>query len=443
MHDVVLQAEQRLRAWFGSHFRDKKWCVAVSGGLDSMALLHVISELVPAAQVAVAHFNHGARGEASLGDARFVKAAAQALGMAHFTSGSDGRGRSEEWLRDERRRFLLATCRQWGSEAVLTAHHGSDQFETFLMRVLRGTGLDGLGAIRGSHGGFARPFLGISRPALERFVDESGVEFRYDETNGTDRFLRNRVRRTLVPAFRDLAGEYGGEEAFLGRLGETLEEIQSTANWLGGETDRLFQKFVVPTSYWLRVSSEDLLGLSSIWPSRLVGRMGAELGVPAASRAQRERVLSAVRSGQGKFELAGGVRGEVSCGQVFFLRPGVDLTKPGLVQRGGRLECAPLGWKAHGDPAWLSQNEVRFFQPGDRYEGRKLKEWWLERRVPAPERALVPLIAAPKASEVLWVFADSGPESLSEAGPRLVSDAMAFPFSFLSPRRNSPVVPAP
>ncbi len=432
---VARAVRLRLKTWYGSRYCHKKWAIAVSGGLDSMALLKAVSELVASERISVLHFNHGARGEASVGDEAFVRETSEAAGFAFFSAGSDGRGRSEEWLRNERRGFLLSASKAWGGEAVLTAHHGSDQFETFLMRVLRGTGLDGLGAIRAHHGGFARPLLGISRTELESFVKAAGISFRYDETNGTDRFLRNRVRQTLVPAFTELAGEYGGEAAFLSRLGETLEEVQAAANWLSAETDRLFESFTVSTPYWLRLSREDLLGLASLWPSRLVGRIAAELGAPSATRSQRERVLAAVQAGQGKFELCGGVHGEVSCGQVFFHRPGVIVPSPSLVRRGSRLECAPLGWKAHGDTAWLSSHDVRFFQPGDRYEGRKLKEWYLERRVPAPERALVPLVAKPNDAEVLWVF--------PEARSGLVSDAMAFPFSFLSPRRNSPVVTAP
>jgi hypothetical protein len=242
------------------------------------------------------------------------------------------------------------------------------------------------------------------------------------------------VRHGLVPAFRDLSREYGGEEAFLGRLNETLEEIQGTAHHLCAETDRLFHELVVKTPFWLRLSRESLLGLSSLWPSRIVGRLGAELGAPAATRAQRERVLATVAKGRGKFELAGGVRGEVSCGQVFFLR-GEFPASLALARRGNRLECASLGWVARADGDWLSQKEARFFRPGDRFEGRKLKEWWLDQRVPAPERALVPLIAEPGGTRIVWVF--------PQAAPGLVSEAMAFPFSFLSPRRNSPVVPAP
>ncbi len=399
-----------------------------------MALVRAVTRFVPGERICLAHFNHKLRADASDGDEAFVRETAARLGAAFKLGLGSGKDASEEALRNERRAFLRGAGSEWGAEAILTAHHGSDQFETFLMRVLRGAGLDGLGGIRPNHGGFARPFLGISRAALEEFARATEIEYRDDHTNATDRYLRNRVRRSLVPAFHALSSEFGGEEAFLSRFSETIDEIQAAAHWLGGETDRLFDRLVVPTPLWLRVRREELLGLSSLWPSRLVGRVGAELGVAATTRAQRERVLGAVQEG-GKFELAGGVRGEVSCGEVFFFRPGKSLSSPCLERSGNRLNCAPLGWTAKANEGWLDGKRVRFFEPGDRFEGKKLKEWWLERRIPAPERALIPLVAVDGGSEVMWIFPqlDGG----------LRSEAMDFPFSFLSPRRNSPVVPAP
>jgi tRNA(Ile)-lysidine synthetase-like protein len=431
--DLVRHTEDRLRAWFGSAFAQKKWCLAVSGGLDSMALWRVMGELVPAEQLAVAHVNHGTR-EACGADERFVAKRAELSGSRFFVTRVEGKDRPEDWLRERRRAFLSRCAKDWDAEAVLTAHHGSDQLETFLMRLLRGSGVDGLGGIRPRNGIFARPFLEVSRPQLDRFALDVALEYREDETNATDRFLRNRVRRRLVPPLRELASEFGGEQAFLGRFVETLEEIQSAADSLAAETDRLFQNLVVPTSLWLRVPSAELLGLSSLWATRLVSRIGRECGASVATRAQRDRVLRAVESGQGKFELVGGVQGEVSCGQVFFFRPGVPLSPPVASRNGQRLRCAPLGWTAHARGDFLEDKVARFFRPGDRYQGKKLKEWWLERRVPAPERPFVPLVARPEGPEVLWVF--------PEEAHGLVCEAMEFPFSFLSPRRNSLVFPA-
>jgi len=182
--------------------------VACSGGPDSMALLHLCLELSAdeGFATAVAHFNHGLRPLASA-DERFVEKAALALGLPFFAGRGDVRAiaRSrrigiEEAARQVRYRFLEAAAREAGASLIATGHTMNDQAETVLLRLLRGTGPMGLSGIPVRRGlAIIRPLLTLERREILSFLESRGVAFRRDETNRDAAFLRNRVRRELIP----------------------------------------------------------------------------------------------------------------------------------------------------------------------------------------------------------------------------------------------------
>lgn len=182
--------------------------VAVSGGADSMALLYVLHDLqVP---VEVAHLDHGTRGGASAEDAAFVKAAAEALGVPCHAFRRDvpreaaqANRTFEEYARDVRYAFLVATARDRACAVIATAHHADDQAETVLMRIIRGTSLRGLAGIppvRHTEGiRIVRPFMALSRSQILAWCIERGIAYRHDQSNDDTRHLRNRVRHDLLP----------------------------------------------------------------------------------------------------------------------------------------------------------------------------------------------------------------------------------------------------
>ncbi|MDQ3684377.1 MAG: tRNA lysidine(34) synthetase TilS [Acidobacteriota bacterium] len=192
--------------------------LGVSGGADSTALLLAFSELAKAgrieSKIIVAHFDHGLRGAAGADDARWVASLAQNLGR-DFTLGRASTAECETARRDNleqaarraRYEFLAGTARKFGARAVLTAHTLDDQAETVLLRLLRGSGAEGLGGMRpvrpldaGGDVLLIRPLLNWARRAeTEEFCRERGVESRVDEMNMDERFARVRVRRALLP----------------------------------------------------------------------------------------------------------------------------------------------------------------------------------------------------------------------------------------------------
>lgn len=172
---------------------------AVSGGADSIALLFALFLLREEWGITLeaAHFNHCLRGEESNRDARFVADFCAHYGIPlHMCSGNvvPGEKGLEAAARDARYRFLRSLPGK-----VATAHTADDNAETVLMRLLRGTGLKGLGAIAPVSGNVIRPMLSVTRREVEAFLGEYALAHIEDSSNGEDAFLRNRIRHRIMP----------------------------------------------------------------------------------------------------------------------------------------------------------------------------------------------------------------------------------------------------
>ena len=190
--------------------------VAVSGGPDSLALLHLLHSLSAETGIRLhgAHMDHGLRGEESAADARFVSTEFGRLGLACTCERADVLAyRSERKLsieeaaRDVRYAFLARVAGRQGADAVALGHTADDQAETVLMRLLRGSGLAGLRGMsplshRASTGGslaLVRPLLDVTRAEVAEFCRELGLVPRDDASNSSTDMLRNRVRIQLLP----------------------------------------------------------------------------------------------------------------------------------------------------------------------------------------------------------------------------------------------------
>jgi tRNA(Ile)-lysidine synthase len=237
-----LLAEWRRLGW---DTRGGRAVVAVSGGADSTALLLALEELKRAGllevELTAAHLNHGLRGESAEGDARFAESLAREHGFEFFSARADvGRRASEsgdnleQAARRARYEFLSEAARRAGASAVLTGHTLDDQAETILLRLLRGSGSEGLSGMRperrleeGTGVLLRRPLLEWARRAdTEGYCRARGVESRADEMNDDERFARVRVRRSLLPLL----------ESFNPRAAESLARA---AGLLREESDAL------------------------------------------------------------------------------------------------------------------------------------------------------------------------------------------------------------
>ena len=167
--------------------------VAVSGGADSVCLLHVLQELFPDAVAGIAHFNHKWRAEDSDEDERFVAQMARPLPFFR-AEGVPALGNLEQNARRARLAFFKSL-----SATVALGHTRDDQAETVLFRFLRGSGLAGLSGIAPASNGIIRPLLDITRAEIEQYLRERNIPWREDSSNADRRFARNRIRHELLP----------------------------------------------------------------------------------------------------------------------------------------------------------------------------------------------------------------------------------------------------
>lgn len=194
--------------------RDMSIVVAVSGGPDSLCLLHLLYQFMPRLQLQlrVAHLDHQLRPE-SADDARFVVQIAASWGLPITVGQEDvaafarsSRMSLETAGRAARYRFLVATTRETGAQAIAVGHTADDQAETVLLRLLRGAGPSGLAGMRPKRleAGIPiiRPLLGTTRTEVEAYCMEQGLVPRYDRSNEAPIFLRNRVRGYILPLLK-------------------------------------------------------------------------------------------------------------------------------------------------------------------------------------------------------------------------------------------------
>lgn len=199
-----------------------RYVVAVSGGVDSVVLLHLLVQKqneergtkngegqaspfsVPRSPFSfiVAHFDHGIR-EDSAEDRRLVQGLAKKYGLPFvYHRGELGPRASEAVAREARYKFLHQVRVASGADAIITAHHQDDLLETVILNLLRGTGRRGLSSLR-SIDVVKRPLLHVPKNELLRYAKREGLQWHEDSTNADERYLRNYIRKRLLPRFAE------------------------------------------------------------------------------------------------------------------------------------------------------------------------------------------------------------------------------------------------
>lgn len=308
--------------------------VAVSGGADSVCLLHVLLELAPRWDVllSVLHLNHGLRGEESRQDAEFVGRLAALRGLAFHLREAElagAPGNLEQAARQARLGFFRETIENGAVDSVALGHTRSDQAETVLFRFLRGSGTAGLAGIRPvTAQGIVRPLLEVDRAEVEQFLRERGIPWREDSTNASLRFARNRIRHGLLP---QLAREWNPG------IRETLVQ---TADWAGAEE-----------AYWDAEIEKLAAGCLSESGGAVIARADSLASLPVA--AARRLVRHAIRR----------VRGDLR--RIDFRHVAAILELAGRREGHGRVAAPQLEVCRSFD--WL-----RFARPEDRARGYSL-----------------------------------------------------------------------
>ena len=189
--------------------KGKKLLVAISGGIDSVALTHLLSELD--FNISLAHCNFNLRGKESDLDEDFVNKLGSKLEIPVFTTqfntevfAKENKQSTQIAARSLRYSWFQKLKKEHSFDYVLTAHHADDNLETFLINLTRGTGLEGLTGIPEINGRIVRPLLRFSRKEIFTFIKENKIDWREDKSNAQTKYIRNKIRHKVVPILKEI-----------------------------------------------------------------------------------------------------------------------------------------------------------------------------------------------------------------------------------------------
>ena len=367
---------------------------ALSGGADSVALVYAMKLLADKLGVTVsaAHFNHCLRGEESDGDEDFVRSFCDRhdiplrVGRKNVVAGKKG---LEAAARNARYEFLGTLPGK-----IATAHTADDNAETVLLHLVRGTGLKGLGGIMPVNGKIIRPMLNVTRQDVEAFLQEYHLRHITDSSNETDQFLRNRLRHHVMPLLRQ-------ENP---RIGENLSAMALRLREDATALDQMAQENATTDIAVLRQMPESMR-------LRVLGNLLGSWGVPepeAEHIALADKLVFSDKP-SAKANFPGGVTVSRRYGQLEKLQQTECLVCQKLACP-GVVELPQLGLRVICEPACSIANEkdcftvmpvgdmvIRSRCPGDAMRcaggSKKVKELFIDRKIPAAQRQNVPVIA--------------------------------------------------
>jgi tRNA(Ile)-lysidine synthase len=414
--------------------------VALSGGLDSVCLLHLLRFAAPPLRVdalCAAHFDHGMR-SGSRADADWVRGLCRAWAVPLAAGRADAPPRSETEARTLRYAFLRREADRLGADCIVTAHHADDQAETLLFRMARGTGPGGLAGIAARAGDLRRPLLPFTRDELRAYARAYKLVWREDPTNLSLRYARNRIRHRVLSELEALQPGATRRIAGLARRAAEAEDA-----WGDVVRKALGRALLARSDAEFVLARGTLLAYHPHVRARVLRCLLHELG----SRPDRSGTRAAVEfissgASGGGIELAGGVRLDREFERIHIRRrAGTVPTDSPLVIRaaeagsgsfvagGQRFQAqwapeprgAVVGFTAAFDPSLLQfPLELRSWQAGDSirlaYGRKKLKKLLQERRVGRSRRGRVAVLRD-AAGRILWVIgvarstdAQPGPE---------------------------------
>lgn len=406
--------------------------VAVSGGVDSVCLLHLLREL-SVGPLTVLHLDHQLRGEESRRDAEFVAAMAAQMGLPLIAHAAElSAGNLEEAGREARLAFFRHAISSGAVDKVATGHTKSDQAETVLFRILRGAGTLGLAAIRpATSDGLIRPLIDIDRQEVRRYLAGRGVEWREDSTNAGRQFARSRIRHELLPQL-----EREWNPGVIDALARTADCALAEEEYWRTELDRLEGRALTVDRGAVLLDTGVLCDLPLAVARRLVRRAvertkGDVRGVGFNHIDDVVRLAGSDR-GTGRIALPGfgvlrsfgtlrfSARGDSSAAAPFRIGAPVPgfIPIPGT----GRAICLELIEKTTGfdDPEYVYNGGMgrvnwdrvsnslvlRSWMPGDRYQPfqsahiSKLKTLFQHARIPSWDRSNWPVLASGDA--IVW-----------------------------------------
>jgi len=414
--------------------------VAVSGGPDSVCMLHILLGLREELgfEVKVAHLDHQFRGEESRRDAEFVSELAERFGVPCFCHEENvprflmsNAMSAQDAARILRYQFLVKTSKLEYCQRIATGHNADDQAETVMMRVLRGAGPDGLAGIPPKREGIIiRPILACWRAQIDEYLEEHGLPFRTDESNQDSKYLRNEIRNDLLPQLTHYNPQISRSLVNLGSI------MAAVSDHFDRQTDAAFPEVLKTARVGQFVLDlARLTGYDEALKRSVFRRVFESLrpDLPPLASQHVEKLLSMLRKGDvgASVELPGRARARVEHGCVVFSHgdgPPVAEERPldvpgtatfedaGLSVTAEVLPRAELGFcptEANEDIALFDWDElspplkIRSKREGDRFQPfgmdgtQSLKDFFVNSKIAFSFRPSVPILCDDRG--ILWV----------------------------------------
>ena len=399
-----------------------RYLIGLSGGADSVALLMTLLPDIRDGRIAAeaVHVNHGLRGTESDDDEKFCRELCEREGVPLTVYRADLQGKTDEdSARKARYGFFREKYKAFKADGLILAHHADDQAETFLMRLTRGAGPEGLECMREDETvediRILRPMLRIRREEIRAALTEDGTGWREDSTNTDTAYLRNKVRQELIPALEAIS------ESAVDKICRTAGMIAADNDVLDAAAEKLLRenaKGSILNAAAITAEPEAVRRrvLRKWWNAE-----GPVLEEHALSAAQTEALTALLDVTKGKINLPGGVYA-VRTGKHLILRRSEKEEAPEPAAFSGketvfgdyRITVGP----SEGNPGdgkrtqevpdgFFEGCEIRTRRPGDRIRpfgsngSRKLQDYLTDRRIGEPFRDQIPLIC--RGNEVLLV----------------------------------------
>lgn len=426
--------------------------IAVSGGPDSVTLVHVLHTLAAeyALRMAVAHLNHGLRQKDSDRDAEFVADIARQLDLPFYVKKKDVRQLQqsahlslEEAARKIRYRFFEEICARNGFNKIAIGHHSNDNAELVLMNLLRGSGplgLSGIAPVR--DGKIVRPLIHLKRSEIVDYIAEKKLPFVTDASNADLSFTRNRIRHHLIPEL---------EKAYNPAIIETLNRLGSIMRaedqWFENILSKDFNNCISVTGPdTVSIDLDRIKGLTTAANRRIIRRaiLSVKKDLRRITLAHVDAVLTLIDKspGEGCLSLPDGIRVRLRPADLTINHSKSDasvssdrsngpavivyqytITPPGALsvqEAGATIKFAEIGFDDLPDFNTVGKNlaffdmdslqfplVVRNSRPGDRFSPlglngtQKVKKYFSDNKIPGPRRRLCPLLLS--AGKIIWI----------------------------------------
>ena len=417
---------------------EDKIVVGISGGADSVCLLLILKEVLKVGNLTAVHINHGIRGDEAKRDENFVRYLCEKYNISLEIREYDiplfskrNKISEEEAGRILRYRAFEEIRLSTGSDKIAVAHNVNDTTETFIMNLIRGSGLTGLTGIKIKAGNIVRPLIKTNRTEIEDIVRYYGESFITDSTNESLIYARNRIRNKVIPELK------GVNERAIEHINEACEKLKRVEEFIMREVDRAYDKYVNSDKDILiknetlevdEVLADEIIHRAIIKASGkakdigyihisglkalMLKQVGREISLPYKLRAYRDydgiRLMKAEKTG-GEIEasLPAILLDTIEIGEISEVV--ADESNIKLIFKDGSIKNLPQ----NSCIKWFDYDKItetvllRYKKEGDyiiiseKGDKKKLKKYFIDMKIPAEMRNEIPVVAS--GGDILWV----------------------------------------